>query len=129
MELSALVVRNFDAWSTNRLQTLPISVLKDSVLGIDAGNYLKKIIDGQGTKEPLVPALGGFPFSLRSKIEEDLAQWYQAGIKPLFVFGGIQVLRTDKTSSMSDNAAKNRSAAWSLYDNGHAADAVEAFGD
>ncbi|KAJ6261863.1 hypothetical protein Dda_2662 [Drechslerella dactyloides] len=122
-------IRNFDAWSTNRLQTLPISVLKDTVVGVDAGNYLKKIIDGPGTKEPLVPALGGFPFSLRSKIEEDLSQWQQAGITPLFVFSGIQPLRTDKATSMSETTAKNRATAWALYDGGHAAEAVEAFGD
>ncbi|EWC48207.1 hypothetical protein DRE_02311 [Drechslerella stenobrocha 248] len=122
-------IRNFDAWSTNRLQTLPISVLKDTVVGIDAGSYLKKIIDGPGTKEPLVPALGGFPFSLKSKIEDDLSQWQQAGITPLFVFSGIQPLRTDKASSMSETTAKNRATAWALYDGGHAAEAVEAFGD
>ncbi|KAK6533577.1 hypothetical protein TWF694_002514 [Orbilia ellipsospora] len=122
-------IRNFDAWSTNRLQTLPLSVLKDTVVGIDAGNYLKKLIDGPGTKEPLVPALGGFPFSLRSKIEDDLSQWHQAGIKPLFVFSGIQFLRTEKSSTVSELAAKNRIGAWSLYDNGHATQAVEAFGE
>ncbi|KAK6363233.1 hypothetical protein TWF730_000676 [Orbilia blumenaviensis] len=122
-------IRNFDAWSSNRLQNLPISVLKDAVVGIDAGNYLKKIIDGPGTKEPLVPALGGFPFSLKSKVEDDLSQWHQAGIKPFFVFSGIQFLRTDKASSTSEVAAKNRSVAWQLYDIGHATQAVEAFGD
>ncbi|KAF3930657.1 hypothetical protein ABW19_dt0206960 [Dactylella cylindrospora] len=122
-------VRNFDAWSTNRLQNLPLSVLKDTVIGVDAGNYLKKIIDGPGTKEPLVPALGGFPFSLKSKIEDDLAEWHQAGIKPLFVFSGIQPLRTDKVSAVADMTAKNRSNAWALYDGGHAKEAVEAFGD
>ncbi|KAK6350034.1 hypothetical protein TWF696_006283 [Orbilia brochopaga] len=122
-------IRNFDAWSTNRLQTLPISVLKDTVVGVDAGNYLKKIIDSPGTKEPLVPALGGFPFSLRSKIEDDLSQWQQAGITLLFVFSGIQPLRTDKATSMSETTAKNRATAWALYDGGHATEAVEAFGD
>jgi hypothetical protein len=122
-------VKSFESWSNNRLQTLPVSVLKDSVLGVDGGNYLKKLLETHPTREPLVPALGGFPFSLRANVENDLEHWKQAGIKPLFIFSGIKVARNDKPFSVPDESPKIRSNAWQMYDNGHASQAVETFGD
>ncbi|KAF8249944.1 hypothetical protein K440DRAFT_191693 [Wilcoxina mikolae CBS 423.85] len=67
--------RTFDAWSqaNGRAQLLPLSVLKDSAIGIDAHHYLQKALTSQ-LKEPLVSALGGFPFSLKTTIQQDVRE-------------------------------------------------------
>jgi hypothetical protein len=121
--------QTFDAWSqaNGRAQTLPLSVLKDTILGIDTHYYLQKALTSQ-LKEPLVSALGGFPFSLKTTIQQDLYEMREAGIKPIFVFSGISLAPIEKPFLTPDDSAKLRTRAWELYDKGQAMDAVEAFG-
>ena len=102
-------------------------MLKDAVVGIDAYHYLQKALASQ-LKEPLVPALGGFPFSLKTTIQQDMEEFRKAGIKPVFVFSGISPSPSEKPFSISDESVKLRTRAWELYDKGQAMDAVDAFG-
>ena len=102
-------------------------MLKGTALGIDAHHYLQKLVRSQ-LKEPLVSALGGFPFSLKMAIEQDLREFRENGIKPIFVFNGIVLAPSEKPFSVPDESVKLRSRAWELYDKGQAIEAVKAFG-
>lgn len=52
-----------------------------------------------------------------------------AGIKPLFIFNGLKVARTEKPFLHIDHGPTNRLKAWDMYDRGLPTQAVEAFGD
>lgn len=62
-------------------------------------------------------------------IEDDLAAFQNAGIKPLFVFNGLKIARTDKPFLTPDHGPASRLKAWNMYDQGLPTQAVEAFGD
>lgn len=102
--------------------------MKDSVIGIEADHYLQKLLTTSPSKEPLVTALGGFPFGLKNTVEADIDDLRKAGIKPLFVFRGLKTVRSEAPFSVNDEGPANRSRAWDLYDQGLANEAVEAFG-
>ncbi|KAI5842872.1 PIN domain-like protein [Tricharina praecox] len=106
---------------------LPISVLKDTAIGIEAHYYLQKALALQ-LKEPLVSALGGFPFGLKQMIQNDIRELRENSIKPVFVFSGLQMVPTEKPFSVPDDSAKLRTRAWELYDKGQAVEAVDMFG-
>jgi hypothetical protein len=53
-------------------QTLPLSLLSESRLGIDASHFLRGLLETPATREPLLAATGGLLLSLTSKIESDL---------------------------------------------------------
>jgi len=106
---------------------LPISVLKDTAIGIEAQYYLQKALALQ-IKEPLVSALGGFPFGLKQMIQNDMRELRENGIRPVFVFSGLQLVPTEKPFSVPDDSAKLRTCAWELYDKGQAVEAVDMFG-
>lgn len=125
-----LIVRSLDSWATSqsKSQTLPLSVLKDSVIGVEADHYLLRLLTTAPSKEPLVTALGGFPFGLRCAVEGDIDDFRKAGIKPIFIFSGLKIVRNEKPFSVNDDGPAKRSQAWDLYDKGLASEAVEAFG-
>jgi hypothetical protein len=102
--------------------------LKDSVLGIEADHYLQKLLTTTPSKEPLVVALGGFPFNLRNTVEADIDDLRKAGIKPIFVFKGFKTVPIEAPFTVNDEGLAQRSRAWELYDRGLANEAVEAFG-
>lgn len=124
-------VKSFDAWivAQNKSETLPLSALKDSVLGIEADHYLQKILTSIPSKEPLVVALGGFPFNLKNTVEADIDDLRKEGIKPVFVFKGFKTVPIEAPFSVNDVGLSQRSRAWELYDQGMANEAVEAFGE
>lgn len=81
------------------MQTLPLSTLSETRLGIDGAFYLSQILDPQASKEagstqnvvrePLLAATGGVPLSLPAKVENDLRVLEKLKIKPVFVFPGL----------------------------------------
>ncbi|KAJ7147668.1 XPG I-region protein [Mycena crocata] len=79
------------------LQTLPLSVLSDSRLGIDASYYLSQLTDTPPAREPLLAATGGLPLALTQRIEADLRTLERLRIKPVFVFPGLTPNRRWKT--------------------------------
>lgn len=79
------------------------------------------------TKEPLLTALGGHPFSIRAWIEKDLAGLKTYGITCIFVFDGLDFGKQDNTSSSQTKSALAHENAWGLYDQQHAEQVVEAF--
>ena len=61
-------------------------------------------------------------------MEGDIEDFQKAGIKPVFVFSGLKIVRNEKPFSVNDDGPAKRSQAWDLYDQGLASEAVEAFG-
>ncbi|KAF8425110.1 hypothetical protein EV426DRAFT_59307 [Tirmania nivea] len=124
-----MTVISLEPLAASKYQTLPLSTLKDATLGIEAEYYLWRLLNTPPTKEPLLSALGGFPYGLKQAIEDDINAFHQAGIKLLFVFNGLKISRTDKSSFTVDHGPVNRLKAWEMYDRGLPTEAVEAFGD
>lgn len=82
----------------------------------------------ENTREPLLPALGGFPLAFRANVETDLAQLHENKIKPLFVFDGLKLLQQSKPRLSAGELVNRRQEAWSHYQKGDANEAVHAFG-
>ena len=126
---STVSVRTFDDWAAPRHQTQPLTVLRDVVLGVEAEHFLHRLLTTPPSKEPLLSALGGYPFALRSHIENELENMEEAGITPVFVFRGLDVGKQDTTGRREAESAALNTAAWELYDQLHPVRAVETFGN
>lgn len=104
------------------MQTLPLSVLADSRLGIDAHFYLKQLTDNPPSREPLLAATGGIPLALAQRIETDLRTLEKLHVKPVFVFPGLLPAKRGKQQQQNhiewEEACKVRRNAWSKYEEG-----------
>lgn len=111
------------------LQTLPLSVLSDSRLGIDASYYLQLLTDNAPSREPLLAATGGLPLALTQRIESDLRALEKLRIKPVFVFPGLIPNKRWKPSNHSEHseACRDRSQAWAKYEAGQEEAATKLF--
>ncbi|KAI9718407.1 MAG: hypothetical protein M1812_004128 [Candelaria pacifica] len=123
-----MTIRAFDEWAGSRLQTLPLADLTDAFIGIEAAHYLDRLLKFQA-KEPLLSALGGFPFSMKRAIEDDLDALQTHRITPIFFFSGIDVGNKDLLLKDLGDAALSNAQAWEMYDQHQAQQAVETFGN
>ncbi|KAF5360086.1 hypothetical protein D9758_007578 [Tetrapyrgos nigripes] len=100
------------------LQTLNLSVLSDSRLGIDASYYLQNLLDNPPSREPLLAATGGLPLALTQRIESDLRILEKLRIKPVFVFSGLSPNKKWKPhySLEYNEACRDRRDAWEKYE-------------
>ncbi|KAL8995584.1 MAG: hypothetical protein Q9169_004695 [Polycauliona sp. 2 TL-2023] len=116
-------IPTFDTWAANNVtKALPLSSLKDSVVGIDATYYLEAT-----PKEPLVSALGGFPLALEASIVKDLKDLQSLGLRLHFVFNGLEYGIDDDPFGPSLTAANNNALAFETYENNQAAHAIQVF--
>jgi hypothetical protein len=121
------MIRGFEAWSANLVQTSSLADLKDATVAIEAADYLKRFLLRH--KEKLLPALGGYPFVLNAGISEEIAAFRKHGITPIFVFSGLDIgSNRDRSFRLAEEASRTNSEAWQLYDQHQAERAVEAFG-
>ena len=111
------------------LQTLPLSVLSDSRLGIDAAHYLHTLLDLPPSREPLLAATGGPPLALVQRIESDLRVLEKLRIKPVFVFPGLTPNKKMKPQLAQEyaEAVRDRQNAWGKYENGQEEAATKLF--
>jgi hypothetical protein len=113
------------------VQTLPLSTLTDSRLGIDAAHYLNTLLALSATKEPLVGATGGLPLALVPRLEDDLRALEKLRIKPVFVFPGLAPSRRRQhvhaQSRDSEEACRDRRDAWAKYEQGQEEAAFKLF--
>lgn len=84
--------------------------------------------------EPLLSALGGMPYGLRSEIEADLENWKTHGMSPMFVFDGLYIIgQEDMALRIAKEASRRSDKAWEIYKNAKTGqqrkDAVKGFGD
>ncbi|KAL8929122.1 MAG: hypothetical protein Q9172_000665 [Xanthocarpia lactea] len=121
--LILFIVPTFDTWAATRV-TKPqqISSLNDSVVGIDATYYLEN-----SAKEPLVTALGGFPLALESSIVRELKDLQSIGLRPHFVFNGLDHGIDDDPFGPSLASATNNAVAFETYESNQAAQAIQVF--
>ncbi|KAL8694482.1 MAG: hypothetical protein Q9218_000895 [Villophora microphyllina] len=101
---------------------MPISALGGSVIGIDAAYYLEKI-----QKEPLLPALGGFPLALETSVSKQLNALQAVGIRPHFVFDGLDYGIDDDPFAPSAASALKNVAAFDTYERNMASQAMQVF--
>lgn len=92
-----------------------VEILQNSTLGIDVEHYLGRIYTYK--KEQLLLGIGGVPVSLKAYIESDLAVFKEYNIRPLFVFPGLLIHKSQSSSTHElTDAEKHRELTWSrLY--------------
>lgn len=110
----------------------PIAEIEDCAIAVDASYYFQLLLhsdDGSGQSfEPLLPALGGMT-GIVKRIEDDLDQWANHRVTPLFVFDGQVVEGQDEISRMRGRKALEQTQkAWDLYFGNQAIEAVTTFG-
>ena len=116
-----------DEWASTRLQSLPLSALKGAVVGIDASHYITQHLLQQSTREPLLIALGGFPFALKNNIERELQIFKNLGVACVFVFNGLDFGKKDQRPHVQPESVRAFEQAWGLYDQQQADQVVDAF--
>ena len=126
------IFSNLPAYLQERkhLQTLPLSVLSDSRLGIDAAYYLQSLYDSPSSREPLLAATGGLPLALTTRIESDLRTLEKLRIKPVFVFPGLTPNKRSRHMQRDveqQEACRDRNLAWSKYESGQEEAATKLF--
>ena len=96
------------------IQTDSLTHLRGLRLGIDGTHWLKKVM----SKEPFAMAMGGVPWNLRGLVERELERFRTFGITPVFVFGGLNVLKKEKPFRAEDSRSGKRNAFWDAYEKG-----------
>lgn len=114
-----------DDWAASHTLSLPLSSLKGSVLGIDASHYIFHHLHHHS--EPLLVALGGFPFALKSNIGRELQTFKNLGITCVFVFNGLDFGSREHQTHARAESARAFEQAWDLYDQQEADQVVSAF--
>ncbi|KAI9666827.1 MAG: hypothetical protein M1829_005630 [Trizodia sp. TS-e1964] len=123
-----MTVNAFDLWPASMAHVYPISSLAGVVLGIEAAHYLNEKLSGPSTQERLLAAHGGAPLALQRIVENDLDRFHDLGIKPIFVFSGMdEIVRKDSALGPALSAASMNEEAWSLYDSKQGLAASHAF--
>ncbi|CAK47273.1 hypothetical protein CBS115989_334 [Aspergillus niger] len=120
-------IRPLDEWAATRTQSLPLSALKGAVVGIDASHYISQHLLQPSTREPLLVALGGFPFALKSNIERELKAYKDLGVACIFVFNGLDFGKKDQRPHVQQESVRAFEQAWDLYDQQQADQVVDAF--
>lgn len=104
---------------------MPLISLKDSIIGIDASYYLERLL--KPPKEPLLPALGGWPLALEATVKRELDDLQTAGFKPHFVFDGLKYGIEDDPFTSSSASSVAIIKAFELYEADNATEAVKIF--
>ncbi|CBF90248.1 MKT1 family protein [Aspergillus nidulans FGSC A4] len=123
-------IRPLDDWVSGisaRTSSLPLSALKGAVVGIDASHYISQHLLHPSTREPLLIALGGFPFALRSNIEKELQVFKDLGVGCVFVFNGLDFGKKNQRPQAHHETVRAFEHAWELYDQQQADQVVDAF--
>ncbi|KAL8842147.1 MAG: hypothetical protein Q9176_002840 [Flavoplaca citrina] len=116
-------IPTFDTWAATKVtKSLPLSSLQGSVVGVDATYYLENT-----AKEPLVSALGGFPFALESSVVRELKDLQSIGLRLHFVFNGLDHGLDDDPFAPSLAAANNNALAFETYENYQPVQAIQVF--
>ena len=114
-----------DLWASRYVKSMPITSLKDSVIGIDATHYLERLL--VPSIEPLLSALGGYPLALESTIVKELDVLKAAGVKAHFVFSGLDYGIKDDPFKPSIISALANAQAFQIYENDMANEAINVF--
>jgi len=120
------IVQVFEAWVAPRLtQSMPLSCLSGSIIGVDATYYLEVLLAAH--KEPLLSALGGLPLALENTIKKELDDIQSSGLRLHFVFNGLGFGTKDDPFRYSVQAAEANARAFEIYESDNAQAAIEIF--
>jgi hypothetical protein len=124
-------VPSFDSWAAEAQlpNTQSLKGIGDPeegpIFGIDAAYYLEEL--RYPAKEPLVPALGGFPMTLEATITKAVKDIESCGCKLYFYFDGLDSKFTEPSFSATSNASSTNARAFEVYEMGNAEGAIEHF--
>jgi hypothetical protein len=118
----------FDEWANQLIEQSNLDELHGTNIALDAGHYLQSFL--RDNPEPLLPAVGGLPLAMKQVVQSELEFLKKCNITPYFVFPGLDAIgkKTDLFDA-SDRAIRVNGAAWSLYDQHQAEQAVAKFGE
>ena len=122
-------VQSLEEWAErapSRIQACSLSALKYAVIGVEASHYLDLRLN-KTCPEPLLHALGGFPYSLKNIVEDDVQSLKKLDIDLVFVFNGLDFKNKEQASSNSLVNVKAIEDAWQHYLGGDALQTVEDF--
>lgn len=129
--LTDMVVQYFEDWAAeNRLlREDNLSSLgraeNGPLIGVDGVYFLE--LFRHASKEPLVPALGGFPMALEALIAKRVQEIQSFGCRLWFYFEGLSCAFEKATVNSSTAAAKTVADAFTIYETGDATKAIEKF--
>ncbi|EKG16520.1 DNA repair protein [Macrophomina phaseolina MS6] len=123
------MISTHDDWAASLAEHSKLEELAGCSVAIDAADHLNRLLNDPQWKEPLLPALGGLPFSMKRLVDDDLQRWKNHKIQPLFVFNGLDIGRREKLFRTSDEASRVTAEAWELYNQSEAERAVTTFGE
>lgn len=118
------MISPLDEWTQNLSDTSSLQQLEGCRVAIEASHYIQRL-----PKEPLLPALGGLPFSFRQAVDAELQQFKRHNIEPFFVFNGLESGSQEDELAIADRAASTANHAWDIYLQALAEDAVTKFGE
>lgn len=110
------------------IEGAPLKQLENRTIGIDAEDYIDKILNSPQTREPLLSALGGNPFTIDTILAEHLAVFKEAKITPFFVFNGLRINAQQMQLHAGLAHSQNVGEAWDLYNASDPERAVAKFG-
>lgn len=124
------MIAGFNEWAASAQvgTVLPLKILHNHRLGIDAEDYIKNLLSNVPTREPLLPALGGLPFSLRETLEKHINLLKGYGVEPIFIFNGLSHNGQEDKMQAMVAAQKTINNAWRLYGDSQPDQAVNEFG-
>lgn len=103
----------------------PIDAIGTPVLAIEASYFMDQFLHPQ--KEPLVPALGGFPMALEGQIVKKVRDIEATGCKIWFYFDGLKGAWEQVPITRSTHSAKLVAEAFEIYEASEAVKAIETF--
>ena len=113
-------VQTFEEWAAPSICTYDLDdprlqeKLNDSVIGVDASYYLDLRLN-KTSHEPLLHALGGFPYSLKKILDDDIQLLKTFKIKLMFVFDGLDFRNKEPPSSRSVVNRRVHEDGWKHY--------------
>ncbi len=111
--------QSIEEWATaSRItQTFPLSAIKGAAIGVDASYYLDLRLN-RNCPEPLLHALGGFPYALKKFVVQDVQALKKLDISLVFVFNGLDFRNRQQPASKSLANRKAHEDGWQHYAGG-----------
>jgi hypothetical protein len=106
-------------------QLVPDGCVGSPTIGIEAGHFLEQM--RQPNKEPLVPALGGYPLALEAFVMKQVKPLKDMGLTLYFYFDGLETSFDGVPLKASVITAAAISEAFDVYDEGNATSAIDIF--
>jgi hypothetical protein len=111
-------VQSIEEWGAPRVQTFPLTSLRNAVIGVDASYYLDLRLNSPTSIEPLLNAIGGIPYTLKAALRDDLDALRAVDATLMFVFDGLDYKNKELYTSPRSNATlKAHKDGWKEYYN------------